>query len=350
MDKPVIIAYCNTQELPNITEADLKRLDCIHISFGLINQEGEVYWNQKGTEGVLDKIRKIHSDIKIVLSIGGWEADGFSQAAKTEEGRQKFVKSAVKIMQDNQLDGIDIDWEYPCSSQAGIASSPKDKDTFTLLIKEIRQQLDVYGKGYTLSIAAGALQSYIDGTNMDQIQKYLDYVQLMTYDFHGVFTPTTGHHANLYDDGVLEEKISADQAIKMFENAGVPIEKIVMGVAFYGRGWLGVPSNANGLGQIPQKIDNTHYGYEDILKLLENDEKKYQYYWDSYAKAAFLYNGDSFITYEDKKAITQKVDYVKEKKMYGIMFWEYSEDQTRTLVKHIYDELKNQKEIDKYNM
>lgn len=340
MNQQVIIAYCGTRELPNITEDDLKRLDSVHIAFGLVDDNGEVYWNQRGTEGVLSKMREINPKIKIVLSIGGWGADGFSQAAATESGRKKFVKSAVKIMVENEMDGIDIDWEYPCSSQAGIVSSPEDKETFTLLMKELRKQIDECGEGHTLSIAAGAEAFYLEGTDMGEVQKYLDYVQLMTYDFHGLFKPTIGHHANLYEDAVLDDKISADMAVSMFVKAGVPIEKIVMGAAFYGKGWVGVPSKENGLGQIPERVDGLHHGYADLCRILENGEGNYQYYWDDHAKAAYLYNGDSFISYEDKRALSYKAKYVKEHNMHGIMFWEYSEDQTRTLVKHLYEELR----------
>lgn len=344
MMKQLLIAYCNTQELPNITESDVKRLDYIHISFALVNDQGEVYWNQKGTEGVLDKIKKINPDIKIVISIGGWGADGFSQAAATEAGRKKFTESAVKIMKENELDGIDIDWEYPCSSQAGIASSPADKENFTLLIKELRAQIDACQKGQTLSIAAGALASYLRDTDMREVQKYLDYVQLMTYDLCNVFSKATGHHANLYEDSVNVEKSSADLAIKMFVDAGVPIEKIVMGAAFYGRSWVGVSDENHGLGQPVQTARQDtlgqSYGYSTIKKMLETGEGNYIYYWDDDAKAAYLYNGDCFITYEDERALSYKVAYVKEHQMKGIMFWEYSEDQTRTLVEHLYKEMR----------
>ena len=342
--KQLIIAYCNTQELPYITEADLKRLDYIHISFALVNKQGEVYWNQKGTQGILPKLKAINPDIKIVISIGGWGADGFSQAAATKEGRQKFIDTAMKIMLDNDMDGIDIDWEYPCSSQAGIASSPEDKENFTLLIKELRERIDACQKGQTLSIAAGALRSYVRDTEMGEVQKYLDYVQLMTYDFFSSFSPTTGHHANLYADGTAEaEKTSSDLAVKMFVEAGVPIEKIVMGAAFYGRSWVGVEAGSNhGLRQ-PANTEGRQfrrgYGYSKICEMLETGEGNFTYYWDDAAKAAYLYNGDCFITYEDKRALSHKVEYVKEHQMKGIMFWEYSEDKSRTLVGHLYDEL-----------
>lgn len=340
MTNKMLIAYCNTQALPNITEEDINRLTSIHISFGLINEYGEVYWDQKGTEGVLDKIRSINPEIKIVLSIGGWGADGFSQAAATAEGREKFVKTAVKILEDNGMTGLDIDWEYPCSDQAEIAASPNDKETFTLLIKELRRQLDAGGEGRTLSIAAGALRSYIQDTDMQEVQKYLDYVQLMTYDFHGVFTHTTGHHANLYDDTVIDEpKISSDQAIKMFVEAGVPIEKIVMGAAFYGRCWKNVPSEHFGLGQVPGCREVKGCSYSSIEEMLSTGEGGFEYHWDDDAKAAYLYNGDTFITYEDKRALSLKVEYVKEHNMAGIMFWEYSEDKTQSLVGHLHTEL-----------
>lgn len=340
MKKKMLIAYCNTQELPNITMDDIKRLSSIHISFGLINENGEAYWNQMGTEGVLSKIRGINPEIKIVISIGGWGADGFSQAAAFEEGRQRLAASAVRIMEENQLDGIDIDWEYPCSGQAGIAFLKEDKENFTLLIQELRRQIDACKKGQTLSIAAGALRSFIADTNMGEVQKYLDYIQLMTYDFHGIFTPTTGHHANLYDDTVLEEeKISANQAVEMFLAAGVPIEKIVMGAAFYGRCWQGVPAGHFGLGQVASKPGVTGCQYSRIQEMLRTGEGNFTYYWDDDAKAAYLYNGDTFITYEDEKALAYKADYVRKHHMAGMMFWEYSEDRTRTLVGHLYREL-----------
>ena len=339
MNQQVIIAYCVTSELPKITEEDLKRLSSVHIAFGLINEKGEVYWDRKNTEGVLSEMRKINPGLKIVLSIGGWGADGFSQAAATEESRRKFVKSAMKILKENHLDGLDIDWEYPCSSQAGIASSEDDRENFTLLIKELRKQLDASGDGLSLSIAAGGEASYLKGTDMAEVQKYLDYVQLMTYDFHGEFKPVTGHHANLYDDAVNEEKVCADRTVRLFEEAGVPVEKMVMGAAFYGRGWIGVPPKNSGLGQIPKGGDGLHHGYADILRLQADEQAHYRYCWDDHAKAAYLYNGDSFITYEDKKALSYKADYVKKHGMHGIMFWEYSEDQTRTLVEHLYEEM-----------
>lgn len=339
MNQQQIIGYCLTKGLPTIKEEDLKRLNCIHIAFGLIDDKGEVYWDQMGTEGVLRKIRKINPSIKIVLSIGGWAADGFSQAAATEEGRVKFAKSAVKIMKENEMTGLDIDWEFPGSSVGAIVSSPKDKETFTLLLKELRKQIDECGVGYTLSIAAGAFESYISRTNMREVEKYLDYVQLMTYDFHGAFTKETGHHANLYDDNVLEEKISADRAISLYVNAGVPIEKIVMGAAFYGRGWLAVPPENNGLGQIAGAGDEKDYGYGEVRRLLEDKDMNYQYYWDDHAKAAYIYNGESLITYEDTRALSYKVRYVNEKNMYGIMFWEYTVDSTGTLIKHLFDEM-----------
>jgi len=342
MKSKMLIAYCNTAELPNIIDDDIKRLTSIHISFGLINKWGEVYWNQRGTEGVLEKIRRINPDINIVLSIGGWGADGFSQAAATEEGRVKFAKTAVKIMEENHMDGIDIDWEYPCSSQAEIASSPNDKETFTLLICELRRQIDACRKGQTLSVAVGALRSCVENTDMREVQKYLDYVQLMTYDFHGVFTPTTGHHANLYDDTVIdEEKISAERTVEMYAKAGVPIEKMVMGAAFYGRCWNKVPAEHFGLGQVAEESGVKGCPYSLIQEFLQTGEGGFTYHWDEDAKAAYLYNGDTFISFEDKRALSLKVDYVKKHNMAGIMFWEYSEDQTRSLVGHLYQELTN---------
>ena len=157
-----------------------------------------------------------------------------------------MAASAVRVFRTFPFDGIDLDWEYPCYGEAEIASSPEDKANFTLLLKTIREALDGQGaqdgRHYLLTIAAGADQYYVDGTEMDQVQQYLDYVQLMTYDMRGGFQMLTGHHSNLYTPTGDLFRISADASVKLFLAAGVPKEKLVIGAAFYSRIWNGCPT------------------------------------------------------------------------------------------------------------
>ena len=105
-----VIGYVSTKDLGTLKEQDIKNLDVINIAFGLIERH-RVVWDSCGNEEYLPKIREINPDIKIVLSVGGWGAEGFSQAARTEEGRALFAVSAVSLVETYGLDGIDIDWE-----------------------------------------------------------------------------------------------------------------------------------------------------------------------------------------------------------------------------------------------
>ena len=128
-----VIGYVSTKDLGTLKEQDIKNLDVINIAFGLIERH-RVVWDSCGNEEYLPKIREINPDIKIILSVGGWGADGFSQAARTEEGRALFAVSAVSLVETYGLDGIDIDWEYPGTSLAGIGSHVNDKENYTLLL------------------------------------------------------------------------------------------------------------------------------------------------------------------------------------------------------------------------
>lgn len=327
-----LIAYCLTENLSKMTKEDIEKLDIIHIAFGLI-ENGCVVWKRENTSEQLRRIKEINPSVRIVLAIGGWAADGFSQAAYGEEERRKFSASAIELVKEEGLDGIDIDWEYPCIDDGGIQALPEDKENFTKLLAQLRKDLDALEGEKTLSIAAGALPSYIESTNMGEVAPYLDYVQLMTYDFHCGFSKITGHLANLYASKTEPEAPNAHAAVEMFVRAGVPIEKIVMGATFYGRVWDVSDDKNSGLGQ-PIKADTENFlGYDEIEKL----RTSYSYFWDEDAKASYLFNGKTFITYEDTKALLHKTEYVNTNKMYGLMYWEYGQDETHTLTGYLYE-------------
>lgn len=330
-----LIAYCLTENLSMMQERDIRVLDSINISFGLIH-DGEVYWKEEQGKEDMERIRLINPQIQLVLSIGGWEAEGFSQAAETEEGRVRFAKSVMRLTREYGFDGIDVDWEYPCSDKAGIRMIPEDKENFTLLLRELRKQLSVLEEYKTLSIAAGALKTYLAGTNMKEVAEVLDYVQIMTYDLCGEWDRVTGHHAALFPYG--EGAPSSDEIIRLFIEAGVPREKIVMGAAFYSRGWKNVSGVRPGSSAEQPEIP---YSYDAIVRNLETGEGNYRKFWDDDAKAAYLSNGTDFITYEDGRALQYKARYVKKNNMYGMMYWEYGQDKTYRLTGFLREQLDN---------
>lgn len=332
-----LIGYVWETKLNDMPEQDIKDLDGINIAFGHV-VDGRVRWEHPEYREGLARIRRINPALKLVLSIGGWGAGGFSEAASTQEGREQFARDCCGLIGAYGLDGIDIDWEYPCFSLAGIGARKEDKQNFTLLLKTIRERFERMEPGrYILSIAAGGDSYFVRNTQMDQAQRYLDYVQLMSYDLRGGFSLATGHHTNLYTPQTDLSDVSADKAVRAFCEAGVPCEKLVIGAAFYSREWEGVPDVNNGLcQQAKSPARGHHYG-----ELAENfiNKNGYTRYWDDEAKAPWLFNGSRFISYDDEQSLSCKIEYLKEKKLLGIMFWVYGEDQPYSLLGHMRREL-----------
>lgn len=332
MNQKKVIAYCFTKNLKKMTEEDIKVLDVVNIAFGLI-EDAQVVWKEKNAKRQLKRIRTINPNIKMVLSIGGWGADGFSQAAMTQMGREKLAASAVRLVQEYGLDGLDVDWEYPCIGVGGIACDVQDKENYTLLLAQLRKGLDALQEEKTLSVAVGADEYILQATRMGEAAKYLDYVQLMSYDLRGGFQVVTGHHANLYSYTGDLTLSSTDRTVRLFEQSGVELSKLVVGVAFYGRCWKGVTDsgNGNGLCRMAKTTGSHTVTYDEAERLLQDKHSKYKKYWDEQAQAAWLFDGSTFISYEDERAIEAKGRYVREHDMYGVMYWEYALDGGHTL-------------------
>lgn len=336
-----VIGYAGDSVLPDISREELLKLTHLNVAFGHV-RDAEITTEHLRNTAHLAEMKRMHPELTLLLSVGGWSAGGFSEAASTAEGRSKMTESALRVLNDYPFDGIDLDWEYPCYGEAGIGASPDDKRNFTLLLKELRETLDGQGsrdgRHYLLTIAAGADQYYVDGTEMDQVQQYLDYVQLMTYDMRGGFQVLTGHHTNLYTPTGDLFRISADASVRMFAGAGVPKEKLVLGAAFYSRQWNGVPNRGNGLHQMAAGAG----GYGPDFTALSADyigKGGFTRYWDDEAKSPYLFDGETFITYDDEQSIQHKCEYVKSEGLGGVMFWEISCDKTGRLLEAIHQGL-----------
>lgn len=331
--KKYALAYAANDSLPVFTPEDLRCLTHINLAFGLV-KDGLLDMGGLTNIGLIDRFREWAPDIKIVLSVGGWGAGGFSEMAMTEEGRVSFARSCREAAERFALDGIDIDWEYPCSSQAGIAADPRDRENFTLLLRALRDNIG----GRSLSIAAGAGEYFIEGTEMEKVAEIVDYVQIMTYDMRNGFTCEAGHHAALRAGRGDGSGLNTMDMVELFRRAGVPPEKLIIGAAFYSRRWDGVRDEDNGLLQPAGTTGQGGPGYSDITPefMARGGFKRY---WDQEAQAPYLWNGSSFISYEDEDAVALKCRYVKEAGLGGIMYWEHGCDKSHALVKVIGKEL-----------
>lgn len=331
--KHYALAYAANDSLPIFTPEDLACLTHINLAFGLVKGHS-LDMGQLTNIGLTGRFRQWNPDIKIVLSIGGWGAGGFSEMAMTAAGREAFAGSCLEAVERFELDGVDVDWEYPCSSLADIASDPRDRENFTLLLQALRDKLD----GRSLSIAAGAGDYYIQGTEMDKVAEIVDYVQIMTYDMRNGFTRQAGHHAALRAGKGDGSGLNTVDMVEMFHKAGVPLEKLVIGAAFYSRKWSGVKDSQNGLLQPAETAGEGGPGYSGIT---EEFIKRggFQKFWDEEAQAAYLWNGEQFISYETPEAVALKCRYVKEAGLLGLMYWEHGCDRTHELVRVIGREL-----------
>ena len=313
-----------------VTNDDLRMLTHINIAFGhCVDSEISIkHFKQEGIDTIL-KYKEINPDLKLLLSVGGWGAGGFSPMAATAENRKKFAESSIAVMNQLNLDGIDIDWEYPCIGSAGIEYSPDDKQNFTLMLAAMRETLDRNFTSPMLTIAVGSGKYFIDSTEMDKVAPLLDYVSLMTYDSQN--NKYCSHHTNLYP--------MSDNTVKLFHAAGVPMEKLVLGAAFYSRVWSGVPDNGKGgLGEAVEKGGGFGKSYGELYENCIN-KNGYTRFWDESAQAPYLYNGDEFISYDDEESIKAKCDYIKANALLGIMYWEHACDPTRRLLGAINDNL-----------
>jgi len=316
---------------------DVRKLTRLNYAFALVS-ENRVHGDTLKKVQWIKRFKEINPNLETFISVGGWGADGFSDAALTCDSRDYFAETALALMEQHGFDGIDVDWEYPCRDYAKIKARPEDRENFTLLLKALRNKLDALedktGKKHPLTIAAGAAKLFADDMELDKITPLLDTINLMTYDFYTI-GPKPGHHTNLYPSK-YDETSSGAKAVDTYMNSGVPAGKIVLGAAFYGRCWSGLESSRLPFEQTGQVGKSYSYA---ALKEKIIDKGQFKRYWDDSAKAPYLFDGSNFITYDDPESLTHKAQYVKEKGLAGIMFWEWSEDCDNELLNTLADQI-----------
>ncbi|WP_346861966.1 glycoside hydrolase family 18 protein [uncultured Draconibacterium sp.] len=351
----MVVAYVAGYRNFDFTSIDVSGITHINYAFGNI-RNGEAVFDSTKIDGQglspedlaeLNGLKAKNPKLNVLISIGGWSwSKGFSDAALSEESRLKFAKSCATLVDVHNLDGIDLDWEYPNQIGAGNAYRKEDVRNFTLMLKAVREQLDLLAKTkgdekhYLLTIATGADKTYVDNVEMAEIHKYLDFLNIMTYDFYNGHHKTTGHHSNL--------KASADagfdmnsvvNAIDVHVNAGFPVEKINLGIPFYGRIWKGVENENNEVLFKKAETIGSGIDYADFYQNI--NANGYTRYWDENALAPYLWSPEerTFISYEDEESIQYKVDFMKKRGLAGVMFWEYSADHDKTLLNALVSEL-----------
>ncbi|PNF19362.1 Acidic mammalian chitinase [Cryptotermes secundus] len=303
---------------------------CTHIiyTFVGIGLQGDIRildnWNEIERGGFLhfNDLRKRNPSLKTLVAIGGWNegSSTFSSVVNDASRRAAFVNNIVKFVGEYGFDGFDLDWEYP--AQRGGAAT--DKAVFSLLIKELRQKFDKHG--YLLSAAVAATKSSASiSYNIRELGKYLDFINVMTYDLHGPWDPVTGHNAPLYA-GSNDDGLTVDAAIQYWIKEGAPSEKVILGIGTYGRSFtlsssvndciIGAP--ATGAGHAgPYTREGGNLGYNEICE----NQSKYTVRWDEQQKVPFACFRDQWVGYDDIKSVTYKAEYAVKHGLGGVMIW-----------------------------
>lgn len=304
----------------DLTPQEAACLTHVNYSFGLI-RDGEVSIAHLGQLERFRRLQKAFPGLKTNLSVGGWGAGGFSEAVATPEGRERLAQSAIQVVKELNLTGIDWDWEYPGSDAAGISFSPDDPSNMTAFLVLMREKLDALGKAtcrpLEQSIAAGAdrVQDYL----WEKALPALDTVNLMTYDMS--MAGRAGHVTNLRN--APSAAYSAEQSAKDFQKAGVPKEKLLLGAAFYFHVYEGVDAACPVASAYEKRGRN--FGHDAL-------DNSWKYRWDEEAQAAVYLKNGTLLSGDDERSLRMKRKYAEEEGLGGFIIWELNHDRKHLLL------------------
>ncbi|HLR83432.1 MAG TPA: glycoside hydrolase family 18 protein [Nocardioidaceae bacterium] len=284
-------------------------------------------WDQGALRGNFNQLRKLkemHPDLKVLWSFGGWSwSDGFTRAAANP---QAFAESCYDLVHDPRwdgvFDGIDIDWEYP--NACGLSCDESGRDAFTKLMSAMR---DRFGDDelVTAAITADASDGgKIDAADYAGAAQYVDWYNVMTYDFFGAFDadgPTAPHSPLTSYEGIPTEGFNSDAAITKLVDLGIPADKLLLGIGFYGRGWTGV-SQAEPGGSASGAAPGTYEAGIEDYKVLESKCPA----TGEVAGTAYAHCGEEWWSYDTPETIAGKMTYAQEHGLGGAFFWEASGD------------------------
>lgn len=316
------------------------KVDVVNYAFGTLDEQARIVLRSPHATASLARLVALRRDnpaLKVLLSVGGWGAGHFSEAALTDASRRQFAEDAARLIERHDLDGLDVDWEYPTLPGGGISHRPEDKRNFSLLLEAVRHRLDQLGKQhggrhYLLTIAS-ADGEFVAGIELARVARSLDWFNLMAYDFHNSLTPTTGHHAGLYPSKIDPPgDRAAAKAVRQYLDAGVPASKLVLGVPFYGRAFTEVVPEHDGLQQPYGKFFGAPSWRELVADYI--GKNGYERHWDEQAQVPFLWNPRTrtFVSYEDPQSLHIKADFIKKQRLGGAMYWEQSLDKNDELL------------------
>ncbi len=336
--KPVFAYFYSRVASSEVDEVAGETIDVINYGFARVTSSATVDISELK---YIEKITALRNrGIRVLLCIGGYgtACKEFSDAAYTEEGRKTLANSILEVVQQYNFDGVDIDWEYPGYETGRDVSI--DRPNYTLLMQEINNTLKTANPEYLVTAAIPGGKYGYSRYELDKLNNILDYFHLMTYDLQA--SGKASHHTGLYT-GSGTPHGSCQQTVDLFYSKGVSKNKLVVGIAFYGRKFN---TSSSSIGSSSSTTSAPSITYTDIynnyLVPIKNGSTTIKRYWDDTTKAPYIYDSSTrvWISYDDPESIKAKCDYVKSNNLGGVMFWDYGEDQTYQLINAIYENMR----------
>uniref|UniRef100_A0A182THI9 Uncharacterized protein n=1 Tax=Anopheles melas TaxID=34690 RepID=A0A182THI9_9DIPT len=328
---------------------------CTHLiySFGGFTKENTLkpydkYQDiEQGGFAKFTGLKTYNKNLKTLLAIGGWNegSSRFSPLVADAERRNQFVKNTIKFLRQNHFDGLDLDWEYPAFRDG---SKPKDRENYAQLVQELREEFERESSKtgrprllLTMAVPAGI--EYVEkGYDVPKLNKYLDWFNLLSYDYHSAYEPAVNHHSPLFSleeasEYNFDSELNIDYSVKFYLKAGADRDKLVLGIPTYGRSYtlynpdatdIGAPADGPGE-QGDATREKGYLAYYEICSSLKDSNDWTVVQPNPKAMGPYAYKGNQWVGYDDEAIARRKAKYVAENGLGGIMFWSIDNDDFR---------------------
>ncbi|KAJ2122150.1 hypothetical protein IW147_003654 [Coemansia sp. RSA 720] len=374
LSDPIVVGYYESWKQPQTVGVDFSKYTHINLAFGIPNADGTFVFDE--TLAIPETVSTIRAKgAKVLVSIGGWSGSNLiSTILKDTTANANFMTNIVNYIKTNDLDGVDLDWEYPgkVGAQCNVVDEANDTPNYLVFLQGLKAAFaKEFGEGKKLiTMAVYVMPFYINGapsTDVSEFAKVVDYAHLMQYDINGAWLEVSGPNAPLNFAPNLGTQFSFASAIDAWTGAGWPAEQLTAGMAFYGRATtmtVDMTLDEGNMYQAQTKVipkgDSEDATWADVCDKKDGMSGQWQYKhlrdqgvltdpstaaapmvrtWDNATMTPWLFNPEDkmFISYDDPESIQVKVEYAASKGLAGAMVWsihmDYEDELLDTILK-----------------